>query len=93
MRLSESEKETLVGPMVVGFPSGVLAALAVVGMDFDYGAHLYVTSPYSLTTIMVTHGILTFVAVAGGIVFLFGVLPIILPRILSHFSRSKDNPD
>lgn len=93
MRLSKNEKQTLLGPLVIGVLCGAFAALASLAFDSEYGPHLYAGSPYSLTTISITNGVLAFVSVVGGIVLLFGVLPIVLPRIVTRIARSRGRHD
>ena len=87
MRLDTAAKQSLVAPLVVGSIFGALAALGVVAFVTEYGANVYASSSWSLTAIAVTDGLLTFVAIAGGSVLVFGILPIVLPRIVARIAR------
>ena len=90
MRLTKDEKQNLLGPLVVGSAFGAFAAFASVAFDSEYGPHIYSNSQFSLTTISVVHAVLAFGSVLVAVVLLFGVLPVVLPRVLARFRRSKD---
>jgi hypothetical protein len=90
MRLAKDEKQNLLGPLVVGSAFGAFAAFASLAFDADYGPHLYSDSPFSLATISAVHAVLAFGSVLGAVVLLFGVLPVVLPRVLARFRGSKD---
>ena len=89
MALTKHEKQNLLGPTVVGIVFGVLAALASLAFDSEYGPHIYAKLQYSLTAISIAHAFVAFSVVTGGVVLLFGVLPIALPRILSRLRGSS----
>ena len=88
MALTRTEKQNLLGPLVVGTAFGALTALASVVFDAEYGLRVYAASQYSLVTISIFHALAAFVSVAGGTVFLFGYLPIALARIVSRIRAS-----
>ena len=90
MRLTRNEKQNFIGPLVVGGVFGAFAAFASVAFDSEYGPHLYSDSQFSLPTISTVHAFLAFGSVLVGVVVLFGVLPIVLPRIWARFRASKD---
>jgi len=90
MIFTETEKENLLGPLVVGMVFGALTALALVAFDSEYGPHLYAESQYSLLTISIFHALVAFLSVTIGVVFLFGYLPIVLPRIISRIRGTGD---
>jgi hypothetical protein len=84
MALTKPERQNLLGPTIVGILFGLLAAFASVAFDSEYGPYIYAKAKYSLTTISIVHALVAFSAVAGGVILLFGVLPIAVPRILSR---------
>jgi hypothetical protein len=86
--LTKDEKQNLLGPLVIGIAFGAFAAFASVAFDSEYGPHLYADSQFSLITISVVHAVLAFSSVAVAVVLLFGVLPVMLPRILSRLRGS-----
>ena len=85
-----TSKQNLVGPAIVGCVIGVLAALAGLGFDSEYGPHIYASSTWSLHTLMVLHALVTFFCVACGVIFVFGLGPILFARVLAKFDKDTD---
>ena len=61
--LSQDEKQNLLGPLVVGSGLGLLASVGVLGFVSEYGAHVYASSTWGLTTIALINAVLAFVCV------------------------------
>jgi hypothetical protein len=88
MPLSASDRQTLIGPAVVGAFFGALSALAVAGVHSEYGSHMQ--SLYPGVTSLVAEALLTFAIVTLGSVALFGVVPLLLKRVTSKQARGPD---
>jgi hypothetical protein len=86
--LTTSDRQTLIGPAVVGAFLGTLAALLSAGVGSEYGDNL---SPlYPGVTSAITEALVTFTVVTVGVVVLFGVAPLLLKRLLSRHTRGPD---
>lgn len=84
MRLSPSEKQTLVGPLVVGCLLGAFVAFAVFAFASEYELH-GAAVPLWQTGVEATLG---FLVAATSTVAILGVLPIAIHRLVS--GRSGD---
>ena len=78
MNLSADERQSLVGPAVVGCLFGLLAALATVAFHSEYG---YPPGTAAGWTNLLIAGGLAFASIAGGCFLVFGVAPVALSRI------------
>lgn len=85
MPLSLQERQAIVGPVVVSLLFGALTALAVVGVHSEYGNNMKPLFPGVDSPLW--EGVLTFLFVAVLLVGLFGILPLILKRLLQRLTR------
>ena len=88
MPLSRSERRALTGPAVVGSFAGALAALALAGLHSEYQ-----DSPeplYPGVTHWLVEALVTWILVAGSTVLLFGLVPVVIARMLARRNRSRD---
>jgi hypothetical protein len=90
MQLTTSAKQTLISAAVIGCLFGVLAAIAAAGFDSEYGQGIYAPSRWDLRAIIVAHTVETFVEVAGGIIVIFGAVPIFISWAIARRNRSEN---
>ena len=81
IKLSSANKESLLGPAVVGVVCGIFAALATVAFNSDYGLAAYRGSPWPLWAITTAQALTAFAVVAAAVFAIFGVVPVMLSRI------------
>ena len=75
MKITQSERDTLLGPTVIGALVGVFAAFCVVAFDSDYGGTIQIWQ-------MVLRALLGFF---GGFLLAFvpfGLLPVLVTRLM-----------
>ena len=87
MRISEitaEEKQSLIGPLVIGGLCGLLAVVAVVAFASEYRASLYGTSVLPLWLQVTGEAVVAFLCVVGGCVLSLGVLPVVGHRVASR---------
>ena len=78
----------LIGPASVGAFAGVLAAFGIAAMHSEYGNN---TEPlFPGVTNWVLEALLAFFVVTIGATVLFGVVPLVLKRLLSRHTRGPD---
>jgi hypothetical protein len=77
MKISPSERSTLLGPTVVGILVGAFAAFCVVGFDVDYGGTMQVCQRILNAVLGFFGGFL--VAFAP-----FGLVPVLVTRLLQR---------
>ena len=82
LSLTGTERRILVGPAVVGTVIGALVALALAGVRAEYGHNM--EPLYFGINSGVAEALLTFAIVTGATVLLFGVVPLLINRVVSR---------
>jgi len=90
VRLTTSAKQSLIGAAVIGCLFAIFAAIAAACFDSEYGSHIYTSSHWSLSTIIVAHTIVIFVEVAGSIFVIFGIVPVCVSWLIARKNRSDN---
>ncbi len=80
MKITQSERNTLLGPTVVGILAGAFSAFCVVAFDSDYGGTMQVWQRVLRAVLGFSGGFL----VAFGP---FGLLPILVARLMQSSRR------
>jgi hypothetical protein len=88
MPLSTSDRQTLIGPAVVGVFFGALCGLADAGIHSEYGRNMKPLFPG--VTSVVAEAFLSFVVVTLGTIAVFGVVPLLLKKVASRHARGPD---
>ena len=83
-KITAEEKQSLVGPLVIGGLCGLLAVVAVVAFASEYRASLYQTSFLPFWLQVTGEALVAFVCVSGACVLAFGVLPVVIHRVASR---------
>lgn len=81
MKLSDSDKQQLLGPAVMGVLLGAFVAFVVLGFESEY-------HPEASSWEIGTQAVLGFLLSVAGVIAAFGVVPVILNRRMK-----KDKPD
>jgi hypothetical protein len=89
LRLSADERQSLIGPLVIGILVGGVAALASVAFDLEYADGARAVVAGSTLHVGLDAG-LAFFGVIAAIVVGFGVLPIVLRRLAARQDLSSD---
>jgi hypothetical protein len=84
MTLSKAERQILLGPAVVGAVFGLLAGLADFGVALEYGRNM---RPIFGVHWPLLEALITFSLVSSGIAFLFGVMPLVVARVIAKRAR------
>jgi hypothetical protein len=85
MTLSKAERQTLLGPAVVGAVFGLLAGFADFGVALEYGRNM--RPMYFGVHWPLLEALITFSLVSSGIAFLFGVMPLVVARVIAKRAR------
>ena len=86
--LRTSDRQTLIGPAVIGALFGALSALGVVAVRSEYGNHM--EPVYPGVTSLAAEAVLTFALVTAGILLTFGAVPLLIKRLMSRHARGSD---
>jgi hypothetical protein len=83
--LTTSDRQSLIGPAVIGAVFGVLFAAAIAAVHSEYGVHMEPLFPGVRS--LVGEIFLTFASVAAAIFLIFGATPILLRKLMSRHPR------
>jgi hypothetical protein len=90
MRFTASERQSLIGPLVVGLLFGALAGLTTASFALEYGRYVHQESSLPVLAWVALEAGSAFALVAGSTFFLLGVLPLSIGRLSSRAAKNRD---